>query len=160
MSIHRMPFVFLFLISLITIGGCAKSDPTAALEMFSGQSGINLTQGTILRQEDTHGGFHGDGYTLISIQYPDNSIVRELEESEQWHPLPLAEALNTFIYQPYDSKLDIPVISNGFYFFEYRHTEATAPSDPTELLNRASFNFTFAVYDTDSDTLYLCRYDT
>lgn len=156
----KISFVLLFLISMITIGGCSKSNPKAALELFSGQNGIDLTQGEILRQEDTHGGFHGDGYTLISVQYADNSIADELEESGQWHTLPLPEALDTFIYQPYDTKLDIPVISNGYYFFVDRHTEATDPSDPTELLNRASFNFTFAAYDKDSDILYLCIYDT
>ena len=60
----------------------------------------------------------------------------------------------------YDDDLEIPQIENGYYYFYDRHDEATDPYDDSEFLARFSFNFTLAIYDSDTNTLYLCEYDT
>ena len=50
----------------------------------------------------------------------------------------------------------IPEIRAGFYRLIDRHAQA----GETDLLGRASLNFTLALYDTDTDTLYFCEMDT
>lgn len=126
----RIMRLFLCLIFTLCISGCGKEDE---LKDFSKQCAIDLAWGDIILSEDTYGEFHGDGYSVTIVQYSDGSVCEEMEESEYWHSLPLPENLQTFVYQPYDD---------------------------AELLNRYSLNFTFAIYDLDSNILYLCRYDT
>ena len=54
----------------------------------------------------------------------------------------------------------IPVIENGYYMFMDRSSESTDNTDDSMLLSRYSFNFTIAIYDTDTDILYYFEYDT
>ena len=145
------------LVTVMGISGCGKTDE---VKEFSKLCDVDMTGGEVISSEDTHGGFHGDGYTLIIIEYPDDSVVSGIEESEHWHELPLSENLHTFVYQPCDDNLNIPEITNGYYFFYDRHSEADDRYCDAELFERYSFNFTFAIYDSDSDTVYICKYDT
>ena len=94
------------------------------------------------------------------LQYPDDSIGEQMEESEIWRKLPLPENLDTFLYQPYDDEVSIPEIQDGYYYFYDRHSESTNPYDDSELFQRFSFNFTFAIYDQSSNQIYLIEYDT
>ncbi len=153
----RIMRLFLCLIFTLCISGCGKEDE---LKDFSKQCAIDLAWGDIISSEDTYGEFHGDGYSVTIVQYSDGSVCEEMEESEYWHSLPLPENLQTFVYQPYDDGISIPEVKNGYYYFYDRHPEAANPYDDAELLNRYSLNFTFAIYDLDSNILYLCRYDT
>ena len=41
----------------------------------------------------------------------------------------------------------VPEITNGYYFFLDRHSQSTDPHDDTNVLSRASFNLTIAIYD-------------
>lgn len=68
--------------------------------------------------------------------------------------------LDTFLYQPYDDEVSIPEIQDGYYYFYDRHSESTNPYDDSELFQRFSFNFTFAIYDQSSNQIYLIEYDT
>lgn len=136
---------------------CSRENNLAAL---SRQCGIDLTIGKVVSHKDTHGGFHGDGVSYTVLQYPDDSIGEQMEESETWHTLPLPENLDTFLYQPYDDEVSIPEIQDGYYYFYDRHSESTNPYDDSELFQRFSFNFTFAIYDQSSNQIYLIEYDT
>ena len=72
------------------------------------------------------------------------------------------EETGIMVYQtgPYVTNDDndplIPEIREGFYRLIDRHAEA----GETDLLNRASLNFTLALYDTDTNILYFCEMDT
>lgn len=145
------------LILVVGLSGCGKSDE---VKDFSKLCGVDMTEGEVISSEDTHGGFHGDGYTLIKIEFSDDSVVSDIKESEHWHEFPLSESLNTFVYQPCDENIDIPEITNGYYFFYDRHSKADDRYDDSKFLDRESLNFTFAIYDSDSDTVYICKYDT
>jgi len=146
-----------FVIFSVSLTGCGKGRD---LFSFSRQCGVGLTGGRVVSETDTHGGFHGDGHKLLIVQYPDSSIAGKLKASDQWHALPLSAPLQTFVYQSCDAVLSIPAIGQGCYYFRDRHAESRDPSDDTDLLNRHSFNFTFAIYDTETDRLYLCEFDT
>ena len=51
-------------------------------------------------------------------------------------------------------------LKEGYYFIYDRHSESTEPFDSTEILERASLNFTAAIYDADTDRLYYVEVDT
>ncbi len=138
---------------ILSISGCAKYDYEKASEK-------DLAHGEVISSVNTHDGFHGDGYSITVIKYEDSSFGDTLAESENWHRLPLSENLKTFVYQPYDADFTLPKIENGYYYFYDRHSEAKDPKNDADLLNRASFNFDLSLYDADTDTMFVCEYDT
>ncbi len=154
----RKFFYLAVVLSLIlSLSGCGQKNP---LSDFAEMSGVSLTEGRIVSEEDSHGGFHGDGYRLIVAEYSDDGIASEISGKENWRELPLSENLNTFVYQPYDERISIPRTEHGYYYFYDRHSECDHPYDDADFLNRHSFNFTLAIYDTDKNRLYLLEYDT
>ena len=70
--------------------------------------------------------------------------------------------MHRFFYEDYHfpNDLPIPVIEEGYYFFYDRHDQAKDPYDDSDLYDMASFNFTFAVYDTKENKLYVCKFNT
>ena len=50
----------------------------------------------------------------------------------------------------------VPEIREGYYRLIDRHAQA----GESDILDRHSFNFTLALYDTETDTLYFCELDT
>ena len=51
-------------------------------------------------------------------------------------------------------------MQEGFYYLCDRHSESRDPYDDTQLHNRASWNFTAAVYDGQHGLLYFYQFDT
>lgn len=153
-------WILIFIAIALLLFSLSFIQPGNNLAALSRQCGIDLTIGKVVSHKDTHGGFHGDGVSYTVVQYPDDSIGEQMEESETWHTLPLPENLDTFLYQPYDDEVSIPEIQDGYYYFYDRHSESTNPYDDSELFQRFSFNFTFAIYNRISNQMYLIEYDT
>lgn len=113
---------------------------------------------------DSHGGFHGDGTTFYRLEFPDDSAVDSIKKNKNWKELPLTDNLTTlagFIERDNDwGNPLIPQVENGYYCFIDRHSESRDKKDDTDVLNRCSYNFTIAVYDTDSNILYYGEEDT
>ena len=131
--------------------------------------GFNTSVFTVVEENDTHGGLHGDGsYYLIldCVEHSDQAAELVID----WTPLPLAEDLQLIMYggdkdgaiYAYNlaEKAHWPTITNGVYKFLDQHSEAVDPSDATDLFSRSSFNFSIAVYDFDTNTLYYFEFDT
>lgn len=157
----------LAILSACTSGGASKGD---TLDELSQTLSVDLSQGTVVEEEDSHEGFHGDGERWVTVSLEED-ISPALEEAD-WQELPLPQPLEAAVYGvteeeggqiisegPYFQR-EIPPISDGYYFFRDRHSEAVDPTDPEELLERMSFNFTVALYDRDSQTLYYGELDT
>lgn len=138
------------LLILILLCACGKDN---TLESFSKDCGINLSWGDVVSAEDTHGGFHGDGLGYMRVHYTDGSVTGEMAENEHWNALPLPDKFSPFEFVPTE-------IENGYYWFYDRNSEASTPYDDSELLDRCSYNFTLAIYDSDNNDLYLYIYDT
>lgn len=95
---------------------------------------------------------------------------KALENLSNWTQLPLSENLNLIMYggerdgisYGYNlaEKAKIPAVENGYYYFYDRHSKSTDSSDDSELFSRASFNFSIAVYDSDTDKMYYFDFDT
>ncbi len=161
-----MKKICLFLAIMLLLAACGRSDP---LEEVGAELGVDLSGGTLVVSQDSHGGFHGDGMTALQVVIPGLTIP----ESPNWHPLPLSENLRRAFYGSvkdgwtYDALFTddsgrslLPQVDNGCWFFSDRHSQSTDSADDTGLFSRYSWNFTAAVYDSDTDTLYFFRFDT
>lgn len=131
--------------------------------------GFSKQRFTVVEEMDTHGGFVGDGSYYLILDCSDNT-EDALSIVADWNELPLSENLNLIMYggekddvtYGYDlsEEAHMPVIENGYYYFEDRHSEAKDVSDDSELFSRASFNFSLAVYDSETNRLYYFEFDT
>lgn len=165
-------FSFIILLSLFAfITSCSLFTEQTDLEFLSSKlNNLDITNGEILYFNDTHGGFLGDGECYAEVKILDNSVSDKIKN--EWHKLPLTDNLNTVIYGGevetefgpgtvlsfVDDK--IPVIKNGYYYFEDRHSDSKNKKDDTDIFDRYSYNFTVAIYDLDTHTLYFYALDT
>lgn len=131
--------------------------------------GFKTSVFTVIDEEDTHGGFLGDGsyYLILDCSQEAEQAAALIKD---WTPLPLTENLQLIMYggqrggalYGYNlaEEAHWPVISNGVYKFVDRYSETADPSDDADLFTRSSFNFTVAAYDLDTNTLYYFEFDT
>lgn len=123
----------------------------------------------VVTEIDTHGGFHGDGTYCLVLDCSDNR-EKALKNIKGWKKLPLPKELELVAFGGvyygttysgmFPDEAEIPQITNGYYYFEDRHRESTYKDNPTDLFDRHSYNFDFAIYDTDTDMLYCLKIDT
>ena len=131
--------------------------------------GFNANDFIIVEEEDTHGGFLGDGSYYLILDCSENTS-KAYEIIKYWKKLPLSDNLNLAMYggnkdgviygYNFAEEAHLPIVTNGVYKFVDRHTESDCKSDDTKLLSRYSFNFSLAVYNFDTDTLYYYELDT
>lgn len=131
--------------------------------------GFNPNAFTVVEEEDTHGGFHGDGSCYLILDCSRNTEHAK-KITQDWKQLPLTENLQLAMYGgekngvQYDynfaEEAHWPIIRNGVYKFVDRHSEAVDKSDDTNLFSRYSFNFSIALYDLDTNILYYFEMDT
>ena len=63
--------------------------------------GIDISDGTISSNSDTHGGFHGDGYTFAVISFIDTAgatLADETSNNGHWRSLPFTDNLQIAVY--------------------------------------------------------------
>jgi hypothetical protein len=165
---------FLFIAAfamLLLFSGCQSGTSTRDQWLYA--LGIDPSSATVVESSDSHSGFHGDGLLFAQISIADDSVGAILSQRDEWKPLPLAENLTALAYGittetsqtgPYltneANEPVFPEIQNGYYYFEDRHSQSTDPYDDADVLGRNSFNFTLAIYDTDTNTLYYAEFDT
>ena len=131
--------------------------------------GFKKSEFTVIEEEDTHGGFLGDGWYYLILDCSNNR-EQAMELVKDWTPLPLSENLQKLMYDwkisTYEETFTLaekgrwPTTNNCVYKFVDRNEEAVNKSDDTDLFNRKSFNFSIALYDLDTNTLYFVAYDT
>ena len=127
--------------------------------------GLDLSAGTVVREEDTHGGFHGDGraFAVVTFDAEDREALEADMNGDGWHPLPMTENAARAVRElaaGEDGKRLFPKITQGCYYFRDRHSQSTDPEDDSGLFSRSSLNFTMAVYDSETGTLYYFELDT
>lgn len=152
-----------FVLMLSLLAGCTVIKKGPDTEAFSEILGVDLTDTTASDYFDSHGGFHGDGILFIKYHFFDETGKAEVAKSEKWRDLPLSETGEEIVggfLNDRESEPLIPQIENGRWFFEDRHPERNNPADDSEVLNRNSVNFTFAIFDYDTNTLYFAMMDT
>ena len=129
---------------------------------------IDVSNGREISQSDDHGGFHNDGTSCIVYRFSDDSVLNQIRKDNSWKAFPMDETVTALVYGTTDESSSVgpylkddggntlvPEIQNGYYVLIDRQM-----NEEEDVLHRASFNFTIGIYDTDTDTLYFCRYDT
>lgn len=160
--------LFMLLATILSMGiffaGCNK---ITIKDRISEKVNIIIPQNSIITFEDTHGGFLGDGTSFAKIVILDEDIQSFLTEiiDKKWNVLPLREDIDIILYGgSLDSveysyfladEVGMPKVENGYWFLNDRHQEKSE-----DFLKRNSFNFTLAVFDTDTNILYVYELDT
>lgn len=131
--------------------------------------GFTMRDFEVIEEIDTHGGFHGDGSYFLVLDCSGNK-EKAMENLDDWNELPLPEDLNYLMYgvdsDGYTSGYnlaedwEIPRIENGYYKFLDRNMDRSDSSDTSEFLNRGLYNYTIAVYDSDTNRMYYLAEDT
>lgn len=164
----------ILIVGAILLSGCREFDQNAYL---SERLGVDVSRGTVQSSRNSHGGFHGDGLLEVTISFTQEqaeTMLAQLSGLPGWKPLPVTENLtkalygksvanhrwNPLIWHESPDEVLVPEIRNGWYYFFDRHSEAMDPLDDGNLFSRGSYNFTVAVFDTDTMTLYFYELDT
>ena len=159
----------------LLLAACGSQTPQ---EEVSRTLGIDVSGGRVASASDDHRGFHGDGTTFVELQFSDDAVLEQIEESGDWKAFPLDRTAWALVYGvteetgteeagitvfqtgPYlkdgGGNPLVPEIREGYYRLIDRHAEA----GESDILERSSFNFTLALYDTGADTLYFFELDT
>ena len=150
-----------FLSLLLTSCGNGRHE----LKYYSEKLGVDLNSGEVVSYEDNHGGFLGDGFLLIVTKYSDNKVENQIKKSSKFKEYPLSKNLSTFLYGEddeggFDLDLKIPKFKNGYFYFYNRHDDAKHRTTDEDLFDTVSFNFSFILYNCDTDLAYTCDYDT
>lgn len=142
-------------------------------EIVCEELNIDVSDGTVEEFWDTRGWF-GDGEVYAEITFEDDSFGEWLEESDEWHDLPLRGNVGILAYGGEDARGDywspfitdeyghrvIPKTENGAYYFADRYGNSYYPQDGSEFSDVYSMNFTFALYDANTRTLYFYLYNS
>ena len=161
----------------LLLSACGGGSARGVLDEVAGALELDLSGCEVVSSRDDHGGFHGDGTAFAELNCSHTGVLNQIKEDGNWKAFPLDKTVQSLVYGvteqtgteetgimvyqtgPYvtdDNDPLIPEIRAGFYRLIDRHAQA----GETDLLSRASLNFTLALYDTDTDTLYFCEMDT
>lgn len=141
-----------------------------------GTLGVTLRDSTISEHWDDHGGMSdGTQYWKVDLSQEDAAALEQTAQTrEGWHTFPLTEDAEALLYGrewtegseergagPYltgkDGKALLPQVEEGYWFF---WDDQTRSPETTGVLGRGSYNFTAAVYDSTTHTLYCGELDT
>ena len=116
-----------------------------------------------MEEKDTHGGFHGDGETLVKIYFSNKQaerFVSKIENNTHWNKSPIDETLMPCITNNSIEDMSIPFVEKGYWFFLDRYSKATNKYNYNDMLNRASSNYSIAIFDREFNILYIYSLDT
>lgn len=140
--------------------------PISAEKHIKNEISVNISSCKIIEDKDTHGGFHGDGEYFVKANCKKNND-KILKQLYKWKVFPLSEHLKPIVYGNNDeelgglaTKMGIPKINNGLYYFVDRHRGGPVETNGENLFERTSFNYTIALYDKDRSMFYYYELDT
>ena len=126
---------------------------------------IDASEGTVIDSYDDHSGFQGDGTSYVVLSFEEEDLEQGIAAPGGWNQLPLGNTLETMIYGTRTETtatgpfigITFPRVEEGYWYFYDRQGQT---EDDGAVLTRGSYNYTFAIYDTENDCLYYCEYDT
>lgn len=141
---------------LFALSGCGGgSGEGRGLSRIGRELGVDLSAGTLIRFEDDHGGFLGDGLATAEVEL--DGPIEGLADAPGWKPLPLSENAARAVSI---CEEEAASAEQGWYYLYDRHSESVDPYDDSKLHGRYSWNFTVAVYDSQQGRLYYYKLDT
>ena len=175
MNRMKKNIIFLAAAATLLLAGLTACKAKTPQDLASEALSLDLSSGSEVSSYDTHSG-NGDGTSCMVLSFQDDAVLEQIQESVSWHPLPVDQTTQVLVYGFSEETGEtswqigpfltddngnplVPEVQNGYYVLLDRQAEdGKAPG--SDILNRGSFNFTFGLYDTDTDTLYCCELDT
>jgi hypothetical protein len=167
--LKRYKYLLFLMIAFLLSSGCHLFSINGRITK---SLGIDIPQDLEIPYEDTHGAL-GDGDTFAVVDFNEDTaedFLISISENTDWYPLPLSENLSIMLYggekegvnysYSYAEEFNIPAALNGYWFFNNRHAKRISPKDDSNLLELSSANFTLAIFDVDTSTLYYWEYDS
>ena len=109
--------------------------------------------------EDTHGGFHGDGYTWEMYQLTDKEVAKldeTVNTNDNWKPIN-DEVYSLFHFNTvYNDQFTKTY--DGWYCLYNKQTRSYAM--PSELTGKPSYNFIIGLYIKNERQLWIYEEDT
>ncbi|MDE6922483.1 MAG: hypothetical protein K2P01_02895 [Oscillospiraceae bacterium] len=143
------------LLTLVLLAVCGGSREGKELRQIGRALDVDLSAGTLVRFEDSHGGFLGDGKSVAEIAI--DGLEGELAETSGWRSLPMTDSAAQAVRLCGEEGA---LVEDGFYYLYDRHSDSADPYDDSQLHERYSWNFTAAVYDSGNGRLYFYEFDT
>lgn len=147
---------------LVSMTACsAITDVTRATIdgfQFLSELGAGISSVKTADYTDTHDE-KGRGYTFAEITFKNDKIADQISSDESWSELPLSDNLEKLAYgsgktaatiTDADGKSLFPKVSEGYYFF--RGDKSISSGDE-------NLDFTLSIFDSDSKTMYYCRWN-
>ena len=179
---RTMPALTALVCAALMCAGCAAIVPRNEAKALGREIELDLGGAHVEYSYDSHGGFLGDGAYMARIDCRGTDVARQLETAAHWRELPLTPDLSLLAYggerdgctygittYGYDGRglpdyenPFFPKIEHGMYYFRDRYSdmpESERYSD-SQVKGRYSYNFTLAVYDSDTGMLYCYILDT
>ena len=162
----------------LLLTACGGGSVRSVQDEIAGALELDLSGCEVVSSWDDHGGFHGDGTAFAELKCSGGGVLDQIKEDGNWKAFPLDRTAQSLVYgvteQTGTEETGIMVYQTGPYLTDgegdprvpesragwYRLIDRHAQAGETELLGRASLNFTLALYDADTDTLYFCEMDT
>ncbi len=123
---------------------------------------LTFTDGVLIEYTNSHDSLMGDGLTYICVDVSASSL--SVEGTHGWDELPMSENIHTVLYGSETHgalkesfEFALPDSENGYYYFYNKQSDSYTDDG---LLGQASYNFKFALYDTDEMKLYFIEFDT
>lgn len=116
-----------------------------------------------MEEKDIRVGFNGDGEALVKVYFSEKQAQKftsNISNNSHWNELPIPETLQHYVYDSINEDIKIPFINNGYWLFLDRHSKATDKYNYYEMFDRASLNYSIAIFDIDSNILYIYSLDT
>ncbi|MBQ1496467.1 MAG: hypothetical protein IIZ40_03900 [Bacilli bacterium] len=152
-----MKKILFLILNIFLIAKVLFSKYDNAISMIQNNINTKLNECSVVRNIDTHSGFHNDGYKYVELSCSDKS-KEILKEIKKWNKLPLTSNLNDIVYLSNSiSTFDLPDIKNGYYYF---YDKQIGSRNETNIENKKSYNFYLVLYDIDTNKLYYIELDT
>jgi len=160
----RRTLVILLAAAMATfaLAALAACSPNEAAKPMA-ELGLDVKGTRVINSYDTHGGIHGDGVAYYCVGYEDAHNLAAIEANPAWHPLPMSDNVTNAVYSVMVAENGaplFPVIMSGYYYFEDRHDQSTDPLSDADLNARASYNFTVALYCTNTNVVHYAAIDS
>ena len=146
---------------LLIFSACGSKD---AKQLVKQELMLNTEKSTVILYKDTHSGIHGDGHTSIVLQFEDNFVLDRIKTDPAWKKYPLddtmkalIDSVSTIMDEDFSEEQNLQAsrIENGYYTLIDRQEK-----QEKSILERHSYNYTMAIYDTVNHTLFYFALDT
>ncbi len=158
----------LIIIVFILIGGCLYYNYDTSINMrISRDLDMEMPYKVKFTYTDDHGWF-GDGETLAKAKI-DEKHINKIKNYviKKWKKTPLPKNIKIALYGNRDyistlaRDLGMPIIDNGYWIFIDRHGgQIREFTNGDKIFTRASANYSFAIFDMDTNMFYYITYDS